>query len=647
MSALAGVRWFDDCRQATMTDVRGLLGRLAHRGPDGLCAAISGPCAMGVAHFITTPEARTERQPVTTPSGLTVSFDGRLDNADELRRALGATPRETPADVEVVAAAWDYWGVSSVERLIGDFAVAVWDSNGRRLWLARDVFGLRPLLYRAVSGGFWWASELQTLARLGHATLNHGVVAEYLATEVRSQTETLVEGISRVPRATVVTLTADREMRTTRYWSPRIDGVRRFRNDGEAVEEFRGIFAPAVRTRMRSERPIALTLSGGLDSSLIAVEAALHRGDQKVFAFTLASPGHPADETPYAEVVAAHAGMPLTVCVADGATLPAIIDDAERTLDIPQPPNSVAANTLSQTIQSRGFRVCLNGVGGNEWFSGYHFPFADMLRQFRWLSMAERMRAFARETPSYRAMNDLRVAIWLQLPAGVKRRLRRLMALPRLPEWINPTFADRVSLAERLRTAVDIPQLPTHQLRLMFEAATCADQMFFTEYGERISAKFGCEERSPFLDRRLAEWALALPDDQRWRNGEGKVLLRHTALRVLPAAIAQRGRGPDFSFQTADGLRHLGGEELIMSIARERDEWVVPASIERLWRRMTGIEPPGDRGLGYYSWALWMLVGVHLAARAIERHGSCPPAHESVPAIIDCTIPPISRKEAV
>jgi asparagine synthase (glutamine-hydrolysing) len=649
MSGLAGVRWFDEGRPATIADVRPLLARLAHRGPDGLCAASSGPAVMGVAQSITTPEARRERQPLTTESGLTVAFDGRLDNRDELLRALRVPATDGLADIDIVAAAWNSWGPDALPRMLGDFAVAVWDGIDRRLWLARDVFGLRPLLYRTWAGGFWWASELQALARLGEARVNDGMVAEYLADGIRSESETLVRGVLRVPRAGIVSLSASGALQVQRYWTPRVGALRTFRRDEEPVEEFREVFSAAVRARLRAVGPVAITLSGGLDSSLVAVEAARQvRAEDRpeVGTFTLALPGHPSDESPYAQAVAAHVGLPSTVCPIGEPAWQAIVDDAGRALDMPQPPNSVAANPLSDAIRARGIRICLNGVGGNEWFSGYHFPFADLLRQGKWIEMASRMRAFREETSTYRPLSDVRLAMWLQLPERVKQQVRRLMRLPALPAWIQSDFARRVRLVDRLRAGPEELALPTHQLRLMFHSATSAEQMFFTEYTERISAAFGCEERSPFLDRRVVEWALALPDDQRWRHGHGKAVLRRAAASVLPAAIVERGRGPDFSFQTVDGLRHLGGERLLMAIAREREGWVVPDRVAGLWSQMVGQEDARDRGVGYYSWTLWLLVGVHLAARAIEHCRSFS-ADDGAVVVSDCTIRPRSQKEAV
>jgi asparagine synthase (glutamine-hydrolysing) len=622
MSGLAGVRWLDHARHAAVADLRRPLETLAHRGPDGLFAHASGPCALGIAQFVSTPEARGERQPHVSQSGLVITLDGRVDNADDLRVLLGSAGRHPHTDAAVIAAAWEKWGAASLERILGDFALAVWSPLERRLWLARDVFGVRPLCYRLTARGFWWGSEVQTLARLGNARVNHGMVAEYLADSIRSETETLVDGVLRLPRASVLALDGNGTCRIVRYWTPSLDVPSARRRDDDVVEEFRGLFSQAVRARVRSDLPIAVTLSGGLDSSLVAAEAADMQqsgAGPAVRTFTIALPGHPADEFPYAEAVANHLHLPATMCRFGTASLAPIVEDAERALDMPQATNCVASSSVNDAIRAAGVRVCLNGVGGNEWFSGYHFAFADQLRRFQWLQMARRMRAFRTEDSAYTPFGDLRLALWLQLPEGAKHRLRRILGLPRIPDWIQPRFAARVALADRLRTVPSLPEFPSIQQRLMFAWSTNADKMFFTEYTERVNASVGCEERMPLLDRRLVEWALGLPDDQRRREGTTKVVLRRAAAGRLPEAIVKRERGPDFSFQTSDGLHQIGGWPLVRSIAGERKDWVDAAQVRRLWDEMILAEQTGRGRLGYTSWAIWLLVGTHLAARAIEQ----------------------------
>jgi asparagine synthase (glutamine-hydrolysing) len=615
MSGLTGVRWLDDDKLATHAHVSQPLQSLAHRGPDGLFSRVAGPCALGFAHFDTTPEATLERQPVVR-GGVTVTFDGRLDNASEVISALSLThPPST--DAAIVAAAWERWGVDSLPRLVGDFALAVWEAPTRTLWLARDVFGLRPLFYRIYKRGCWWASELQTLARLGDATPYEGVIGDYLADAIRSETETLVSGVMRLPRASVMRVTSHAPPRTHRYWVPRRDAPANRCSDADALEQFRSLFSVAVRARLRSDQRVGISLSGGVDSALVAAEAAAlanRRDGAAVEAFTLTWPG-PSDESPYAQAVSNHLKLTYTLCPAGEIGWNPIVADAHRSLDLPAPPNSVAAATMSAALRAKGIRVCLNGIGGDEWFTGNRFAFADEMRALDASSIWSRV---SRRRSRSSLSRDALLALWVQIPEPGKRHLRRFLPSPDAPRWIDRAFVSRIDLTDRLRTPLEVPRLASYEQQVAFGWATHPDKIFTFEFAERLSAAAGCEERLPFMDRRLVEWALTLPAEQRSRSSLNKVVLRNAARLVLPAEIASRRFLSDCSDETIRGLRVIGGHAGVRAIAERRHDWVNPAEISDLWRALESADQKGPPP-GYASWMLWLLVATHVAVDAIEN----------------------------
>ena len=617
MSGLAGVYWLDSARHGAAGDVRGPLVNLRHRGPDGLYAHASGPCVLGIAHHITTPEARMERQPYVTGRGLVMTLDGRIDNTDDLRRSLGTTRSDAPSDVSVLGAAWERWGSDTLERALGDFALAVWDPQARCLSLARDVFGLRPLFYRSYSGGLWWASELQALARLGDARVNEGMAAEYLAERVTSETECLVSGVMRVPRASGLVVNSSGR-RQWRYWTPAVS-VTESRGDEDAVEQFRELFTASVRARTRSPGPVALMLSGGLDSSLIG--ATINRLSQSgasaaLETFSTAWPHSPADESGFAVAVTEHLRLRGTVCSGEHAQAAEYEADAARALDLPESPNSRIAHPLRDTIRTRQFGTVLNGLGGDEWFAGNQLAIADDLRSGRWIRAARAINE--RRHDGCLWPNDVRLALWTQLSSTTKRRIRAWRGLRATPSWIRREFADSIELESRLRAAAIPPTLPSYEAQQMFSWATSGDAMFLAEHNERIDASYGLEGRAPFYDRRLVEWALTLPQRQRRRDGLSKWVLRQVAAQELPSVVQQRRQSPDFSFLTAEALHRLGGHALVRRIATRREGWVDPTAIDHLWSEMCVAETTRRR-LGVSSWILWLLVATDLAASAIER----------------------------
>ncbi|PYN44096.1 MAG: asparagine synthetase B, partial [Candidatus Rokuibacteriota bacterium] len=277
MSGLAGVYGLDG-RPVDVSLLRRLTEAVAHRGPDGEGYWTDG--AIGLGHRIarTTPESLGEKQPLLDERGaLCLVLDGRVDNRAELAawlRAAGVHLR-TDTDAELVLQSYALWVDGCASRIVGDFAFAIWDRRRRRLFCARDPLGTRPFYYRDDGPTFMWGSELRQL--LDTLPLdpepNEGVLGEYLSSRLVDSRETLYRGILRLSPGHVLTV-EDGCVRTTRYFD--VDPRReiRYRSDDEYAEHFREIFREAVRCRLRSVTPVAVFLSGGLDSSSIVGAAA-------------------------------------------------------------------------------------------------------------------------------------------------------------------------------------------------------------------------------------------------------------------------------------------------------------------------------------------------------------------------------------
>jgi len=212
--------------------LRRMTERIRHRGPDRTGYWTSGPVGFGHQMFCTTPESLREQQPLANDSGtLCLTFDGRVDNREELRTALRSTdfhPRDD-TDAELVLRAYECWGEDSPCKILGDFAYAIWDGGTRRLFCARDILGLKPFYYYTNGRIFLFGSELQQLFEFKELSTkpNEGMIAEHLADEVTNREETLWEGILRVPPAHALVVEAGRSPRKTRYWD--IDYSRKIR----------------------------------------------------------------------------------------------------------------------------------------------------------------------------------------------------------------------------------------------------------------------------------------------------------------------------------------------------------------------------------------------------------------------------------
>ncbi|HVQ13045.1 MAG TPA: asparagine synthase-related protein, partial [Vicinamibacterales bacterium] len=278
MSGIAGL-WNRDGRPIDRTVLSSMIATLRHRGFDGEGQRAAGSIGFAHRHFWVTPEDNGEAQPLGNPAGIMLAMDGRLDNRDELLPALDLSP--DVSDAMCALAAYYAWKERFAERLNGDFAIAVFDAPEQRLVLVRDAIGVRPLYYFDVDRLFAFASEIKAL--LAHPDIearpDDEGLADYMLVSARPVDRpeiTCFEGISALVPGSLAIVTRERTV-TRRYWDFDTGRSLRLRSAGEYVEAFRERFQEAVRRRIRSGRPVAISVSGGLDSSSIFCQAEVLR----------------------------------------------------------------------------------------------------------------------------------------------------------------------------------------------------------------------------------------------------------------------------------------------------------------------------------------------------------------------------------
>src|SRR3972149_2874746 len=382
MSGIAGVYNLDGspvdpALVMRMTDIS------APRGPDGVGHWIDGPVGFGHIMLHTTPESLREKQPLVNDSGnLCLTLDGRVDNRDEVRDALQAKGAKlrTDTDAELVLRAFECWGEECPKRIIGDFAFVVWDGRNRQLFCARDPLGIKPFYYYADGSRFLFGSELCQL--FADPTLrrepNEGMVGEYLSSAITDREETLYRDVFRLAPGHFL-LVKPGHIRKERYWDIDPAKVIRYRRDTDYADHFFEIFTEAVRCRLRSQKPVGVNVSGGLDSSSILAVAELVCRNGAPAApglevFSVIFPGLDCDENSYIRDV-------LSMWGRKGNTVPPeepdglrSVGQVKRYLDIPDYPNGSLCDPLKSLARDKGVRVLLTGFGGDEWFTGssYH-----------------------------------------------------------------------------------------------------------------------------------------------------------------------------------------------------------------------------------------------------------------------------------
>jgi asparagine synthase (glutamine-hydrolysing) len=485
-------------------------------------------------------------QPMTDADGrLHIIFNGEIYNYLELKAelaGLGHTFR-TQSDTEVILAGYSQWGLDSVKRLNGMFALALYDRDREWVFLARDRAGEKPLFYRHASGRFAFASELKALMADPSfpRSMDPHALNQYLAFGYVTGDACLFRGVRKLPQGHAMTYDLRRdEVKTWPYWTL----PEPFQSNGhppreeELLDELERLLADSVRMRLIADVPVGIMLSGGVDSSLVTAMAA-RVSSTPVRTFTISFPGHGAfDESPYARMVAEHFGTRHVELAAEAATVD-LLPELARQYDEPLADSSMVPTYLVSRLIRKEATVALGGDGGDELFGGYlHYDWVrrqDLLRRFMPAPLRAAVSACAHA-----------------LPVGVRGR-NYLIGSNRDIGWslahANIFFdvgARRKLLAATGVRVDDAPERDKGRLGIGHSAVQRAMAMDFRSYlvddilvkVDRASMLTSLEVRAPLLDHRIIELAYGnTPDQLRAWKGQRKVLLRKLARRVLPPAL--------------------------------------------------------------------------------------------------------------
>ncbi len=605
-----------DGRPVAPRDLEALCAAAPYRGPDGSGVWTSG--AAGLAHlaFHTTPDAGTQPQPLETDGGaVAITFDGRIDNRQALASRLSVAAAGA-SDAALALEAYRRWGTGAPAEILGDFAFVVWDSRQRTLFCARDALGIRPFYYHRSSRLFVCASDLgQILAVPGvDAAPNEGMIAEYLSNTIRSHLDTVYSGIQRLPAAHALQLTEDGTVRVRRYWAMDTSRHLRYGSDDEYAEHFRELFRDATCARLRSNHPVGVYFSGGTDSSAVAAMAcqvAGSPGPPCLFTFAIDDPE--ADETAYVRDAAAFWNAPSRIT---RAVDPSRLVPPPACRDVHDCLRDRAWFEWKQSIAASGVHVMLTGQGGDYGFYGSQYGWADLLRRGRLLALWRQCRAAAADADLRWSPKDLvKYAVWPLMPAPVRWALRpvarRIAGVTPVPPWIDSRLAARIDLRGRLEPPAFPrgPSAATDDVRAEYESGWTS---VYLETSERDSAEAGLEDRHPLFDRRVVEFALALPEDQRWRGDLTRFVVRRAMSGCLPESIRRRRTRGSGSARVVRAIEALGGGSLFADLAIARAGWVRQDAVDAMYRRLRDRFARGNPAYNDDAFPLWIIGGVEL-----------------------------------
>jgi asparagine synthase (glutamine-hydrolysing) len=529
---------------------------LVHRGPDSGGEFGGGAVALA-ARRLSIIDLAGGDQPMTSADGeCVVVQNGEIYNYPELRHELERDGHRfrTHCDTEVHLHLYERHGPEYVRRLRGMFAVAIWDARERRLVLARDRYGIKPLYYRDAGGTFEFASELRALPR-GEIDLD--ALEAFLAFNSIPAPYSIFKDTRKLPAGHLLVWTEGGGLTIERYARPGPVPVDELRGDDEAelVEELRARLRDSVRAHLLSDVPVGVLLSGGVDSAVLAALAAQETTDA-LHTFTIGFAERSFDERDDARLVAERYGTnhhELLVQPDPKVLLPALAE----AFDEPFADSSALPTYLVSQLAAEHVKVALSGEGGDELFGGYYTYAADLLAD-RVAPLARLARPLVERLPSSSAKASF--------DYKAKRFVRsaQLPPLERHHGWKEIFSPDARAELRGARSAFD----PVDIYRARYVETAGADplaRLQDVDFGiylvddllvktDRASMAHSLEARVPFLDSVVTNFAFALPARHKVRGLSKKVLLRKAAAPLVPREII-RGRKRGFSIPAAAWLR--------------------------------------------------------------------------------------------
>jgi asparagine synthase (glutamine-hydrolysing) len=496
--------------------------------------------------FHTTKESRRETQPHVSESGVVITWDGRLDNRAEIISELRDHQTIDCADVSVVAAAYGEWGTNCFSKLVGDWALSIWDAKSSSLILAKDPIGTRHLYYSIEKGQVTWSTILDPLILF--AGKSFALCEEYIAgwfSFFPAAHLTPFIGIHSVPPSSSVIIRNGKQT-VTKYWD--FDPAKRvrYRTDAEYEEHFRAVFGEAVRRRLRSDSPILAELSGGMDSSsivcmadtIIACGAPQTPRLDTISYYDDSEPNW--NERPYfikVEEKRGRAGTHIDVGSQNSFRFDYDRDHFAATPGSGDSRRSEPSRQFAACMASRGYRAVLSGIGGDEVTGGVPTPtpeLQDLLARGRFRTFAHRLEVWAlnKRKPWFHLLFDATRSFLPPALVGVPKHLRPA-------PWLNATFVERnrTALHGYERRLKLFGPLPTFQealgtldvLRRQLECAALPLEPLY-------------EKRYPYLDRGFLEFIYSIPREQLVRPGQRRSLMRRALVRIVPDELLNRKR---------------------------------------------------------------------------------------------------------
>ena len=602
MCGIAGAFGLAPGTQPDPTRVQCMADALRHRGPDGEGYWSSRDGRVRLAHRrLSVIDLETGQQPMVNETGTVgLVFNGEIYNYRELRAALvrdGVTFR-TQSDTEVLLRLYERDGVDCLEALRGMYAFAIWDEARGQLVLARDRIGKKPLYYTESDGALYFASALGALrAAGGRRPVDVAAIDAYMTLGYIPAPLTVFEGIHKLEAATVMTF-ANGHRSSRRYWDLAPNDNPFEGTQDEALDRIDEILGTAVDIRLRSDVPLGVFLSGGIDSSLVTA-VAVRKSTLPIRTFSIAFDDPAFDESGYAAAVAAHLGT-RHECFHVRPDVMALLPEYVRHYGEPFADSSAFPTWILAAETRRHVTVALGGDGGDEGFAGYD-----------WYRTAARLSRLGRLVPSVAASVGSRALARIAIGSGSStrraRQLGRGLAVMSHGEAAERFAALRTCVNQHEAEGLFAGRLAAHRHEAGPRDATALAALYRDCEGTDLrrmryvdirtyladclmpkvdvaTMAHGLEARAPLLDQELIRFALSLPDEWLVDRAGGKQILKTLLARYVPPRLFDRPKqgftpplGPWFAGAFKTSLESMTRSEPLIETG-----WFAPAGIARL-----------------------------------------------------------------
>lgn len=592
--------------------LRRALDTLSHRGPDSDGCWSDGPVFLGHRRLAIIDLDPRSNQPMFSGDGSVVLvFNGEIYNYQDLRKGLSEYEFRTDSDTEVIIAAYLRWGVDFAKHLNGMFALGLYDARTKQLHLVRDRVGKKPLYYYHAGSTFAFASESRALSALvgDKLTLDPVAVNSYFATGTVGGGRAIYREMRQVLPAQIVTISIDPalgELRRKHYWQLEPEhgaGT----SEADLLDELESLLSDAIRIRLRSDVPLGLLLSGGIDSSLIAALATKLR-TEPLQTFSIGFRGTPADEAEHARKIAITYGT-THVELESASEDQRALQDVLASLDEPFADSSAVPMYMVSRLARQRVTVALSGDGGDELFAGYghydYFAWEHSVRE-RWPDWSRRLLGrIAMALPERQKVRSLRRLVHDEQVAGMAAYYSNFFTYAERAALLRggPIQPDPQPEAEILGRFIPGLDWIQNVCQADFQGYMVDDILVKVD---RMSMLSSLEIRSPLLDYRIAEFAFRrVPSTLKRRQADKKYLLKQLARRHLPVDFDFK-RKHGFGVPLSQWFRGWAGELLEQRLC-ESPSGVVDSrfALKILHRHRSGFSNHGKQLYALLAWEEW------------------------------------------